>query len=135
MIFLNQSDYLGYLKNVSPALRQKIVILVVCEIALNEIALGENLLVLLTNAYAHRCHGELLYKCGHCMYYHWQKRTAERHVTDNHPGVKQYVRNVRQEAEKVGSTVVQLEGAHGGELCPMGAVLKNGVSSLGGKIS
>ena len=48
-----------------------------------------------------RCHGDMLYKCGHCLYYHWQKRTAEKHVAENHHGVKQYVRDVRLEAERV----------------------------------
>ena len=43
----------------------------------------------------------MLYKCGHCLYYHWQKRTAEKHVSENHHGLKQYVRDVRQEADKV----------------------------------
>ncbi len=44
-----------------------------------------------------RCHGELLFKCGHCRYYHWQKRTAERHVAEQHPAKKQFVRDVRAE--------------------------------------
>ena len=48
-----------------------------------------------------RCHGDMLYKCGHCLYYHWQKRTAEKHVAENHHGVKQYVRDVRLEADRV----------------------------------
>ncbi len=47
-----------------------------------------------------RCHGDLLFKCGHCRYYHWQKRTAEAHVADVHPERKQFVRNVRMEAEE-----------------------------------
>ena len=46
-----------------------------------------------------RCHGELLFKCCHCPYYHWQKRTAEKHVQDEHLGAKIFVRDVRHEAE------------------------------------
>jgi len=42
--------------------------------------------------------GELLFKCGHCLYYHWLKRTAEAHVAEDHPGLKQFVRHVRREA-------------------------------------
>jgi len=53
-----------------------------------------------------RCHGEMLYKCGHCLYYHWQKRTAEKHVAENHYGFKQYVRDVRLEAERVITVLV-----------------------------
>ena len=33
------------------------------------------------------------------MYYHWQKRTAEKHVSDEHPGQKIYVKDVRAEGE------------------------------------
>lgn len=44
-----------------------------------------------------RCHGDLLFKCGHCLSYHWQKRTAEAHVAQLHPGAKQFVRDVRAE--------------------------------------
>ena len=35
------------------------------------------------------------------MYYHWQKRTAEKHVSDEHPGQKIYVKDVRAEAELI----------------------------------
>ncbi len=39
-----------------------------------------------------RCHGELLFKCGYCVYFHWQKRTAEKHVAEVHPDKKLFVR-------------------------------------------
>lgn len=48
-----------------------------------------------------RCHGELLFKCAHCLYYHWQKRTAEKHVQDEHPGQKIFARDVRAEAVEI----------------------------------
>lgn len=48
-----------------------------------------------------RCHGDLLFRCGHCPYYHWQKRTAEKHVADEHPNRKQYVRDIRKEKEHI----------------------------------
>ena len=48
-----------------------------------------------------RCHGDLLFRCGHCPYYHWQKRTAEKHVQEHHPQRKQYVRDVRKEADLI----------------------------------
>ena len=40
-------------------------------------------------------------QCCNCMYYHWQKRTAEKHVSDEHPGQKIYVKDVRAEAEVI----------------------------------
>ena len=46
-----------------------------------------------------RCHGELLFKCGFCYFYHWQKRTAEKHATEQHPNKKLFVRNVREDEE------------------------------------
>jgi hypothetical protein len=46
-----------------------------------------------------RCHGDLLFKCAFCTYYHWQKRTAEKHVLEEHPGRKQMVRDVRKDVE------------------------------------
>ncbi|TRY71102.1 hypothetical protein TCAL_15037 [Tigriopus californicus] len=48
-----------------------------------------------------RCHGDLLFRCGHCHYFHWQKRTAEKHVADEHPNRKQYVRDIRKEKEQI----------------------------------
>ena len=46
-----------------------------------------------------RCHGELLFKCCYCSYYHWQKRTAESHVKEIHPKETIAVRDVRKDAE------------------------------------
>ena len=46
-----------------------------------------------------RCHGELLFKCCYCSYYHWQKRTAEGHVKEQHPSETIAVRDVRKDAE------------------------------------
>ena len=42
-----------------------------------------------------RCHADLLFKCPHCPTYHWQKRTAEKHVGDNHPNAKLMVLDIR----------------------------------------
>ncbi len=39
-----------------------------------------------------KCHGDMVFKCGHCLFYHWQKRTAEKHVAEHHPDKKQFVR-------------------------------------------
>ena len=47
-----------------------------------------------------KCHGELLFKCGHCLYYHWQKRTAEAHAAEEHATRKYFVKNVREDEEK-----------------------------------
>ncbi len=58
-----------------------------------------------------RCHGELLFKCGHCRYYHWQKRTAEAHVGEEHPERKQFVRNVRVEEQEKAAVKKQKEEA------------------------
>ena len=45
-----------------------------------------------------RCHAELLFKCAFCPYSHWQKRTAERHVAEEHPAKKKLaVRDVRKD--------------------------------------
>ena len=46
-----------------------------------------------------KCHGDMLFKCAHCNYYHWRKRTAEEHVKEDHPNQKLFVRDVRREAE------------------------------------
>ena len=46
-----------------------------------------------------KCHGELLFKCGYCTYYHWQKRIAEKHVGEEHKGRKMFVKNVREDQE------------------------------------
>jgi len=46
-----------------------------------------------------KCHGELLFKCGYCTYYHWQKRIADKHVAEHHEGRKQFVKNVREDEE------------------------------------
>merc|ERR1711915_230733 len=46
-----------------------------------------------------KCHGELLFKCGYCTYYHWQKRIAEKHVAEHHAGRKQFVKNVREDED------------------------------------
>ena len=46
-----------------------------------------------------KCHGELLFKCGYCTYYHWQKRVAEKHVGEEHIGRKMFVKNVREDEE------------------------------------
>jgi len=46
-----------------------------------------------------KCHGELLFKCGYCIYYHWQKRIAEKHVGEEHKGRKMFVKNVREDQE------------------------------------
>jgi len=45
------------------------------------------------------CHGDFLYKCSYCMYYHWQKRTAEKHISDVHKGKIVFVKDVRAEAD------------------------------------
>ena len=47
-----------------------------------------------------KCHGELLFKCGHCDYFHPVKRTAEAHAATEHANRKHFVRNVREEEEK-----------------------------------
>ena len=47
-----------------------------------------------------KCHGELLFKCGHCDYFHPVKRTAEAHAAEEHSSRKYFVRNVREEEEK-----------------------------------
>ena len=41
------------------------------------------------------------FQCFHCNYYHWQKRTAEKHVNEEHPTLKVYVRDVRAEFEQI----------------------------------
>ena len=38
------------------------------------------------------------------MYYHYIKRTAEKHVTEHHPGQKIYVKDVRAEADQIKKT-------------------------------
>ena len=43
--------------------------------------------------------GNFLYKCNYCMFYHWQKRTAEKHIVEKHPGKSVLVKNVREEYE------------------------------------
>ena len=47
-----------------------------------------------------KCHGELLFKCGHCDYFHPVKRTAEAHAAQEHPNRRYFVRNVREEEVK-----------------------------------
>ena len=47
-----------------------------------------------------KCHGELLFKCGHCDYFHPFKRTAEAHAAQEHANKKYFVRNVREEEVK-----------------------------------
>ena len=47
-----------------------------------------------------KCHSELLFKCGHCDYFHWQKRTAEAHAAEQHANRKYFVKNVREEEER-----------------------------------
>ena len=47
-----------------------------------------------------KCHGELLFKCGHCDYFHPFKRTAEAHAAEEHGNRKYFVRNVREEEIK-----------------------------------
>ena len=42
-----------------------------------------------------RCHSELLFKCGYCHYFHWQKRVAEAHVGSEHRTRKLFVKDVR----------------------------------------
>lgn len=32
-----------------------------------------------------KMHGPKLYKCGHCIYYHWQQQDIEYHLTEKHP--------------------------------------------------
>ena len=44
------------------------------------------------------------FQCFHCTYYHWQKRTAEKHVIDEHPAFKIHVRDVRSEFEQLKKT-------------------------------
>ena len=45
-----------------------------------------------------RCHGDLLFKCAFCPYSHYVKRTAERHVAEEHPAKKKLaVRDVRKD--------------------------------------
>ena len=51
-------------------------------------------LINFTKSFHLRCHGEMLFKCGYCVFFHWQKRTAERHVSDQHPDKKLFVRSV-----------------------------------------
>ena len=42
------------------------------------------------------------FQCFYCSYYHWQKRTAERHVNEEHPAAfKVFVRDVRAEYEQL----------------------------------
>ena len=45
-----------------------------------------------------KCHGELLFKCCYCSFYHWQKRTAEKHVKDTHTNKNVSVRDVRKDS-------------------------------------
>ena len=47
-----------------------------------------------------KCHGELLFKCGHCDYFHPFKRTAEAHAAEEHANRKYFVRNAREEEVK-----------------------------------
>ena len=47
-----------------------------------------------------KCHSELLFKCGHCDYFHWLKRTAEAHAAEEHATRKYFVKNVREDEEK-----------------------------------
>merc|ERR1740123_1091656 len=47
-----------------------------------------------------KCHGELLFKCGHCDYFHPFKRTAEAHAAEEHSNRKHFVRIVREEEVK-----------------------------------
>ena len=47
-----------------------------------------------------RCHGDLLLKCGYCLYFHWQKRVAEAHVGSEHPTRKLFVKDVRANKEE-----------------------------------
>ena len=45
-----------------------------------------------------RCHGDLLFKCAFCPYSHYVKRTAERHVAEEHPAKKKLaVRDARKD--------------------------------------
>ena len=46
-----------------------------------------------------KCHGELLYKCCYCPFYHWCKRTAEEHVKNDHETQSVTVRDVRKDNE------------------------------------
>ena len=48
-----------------------------------------------------RLHGEQLWRCPYCPYYHCVKRTAEAHVVEEHESRKQFVRNVREEQERI----------------------------------
>ena len=60
-----------------------------------------------------RCHGDLLLKCGYCLYFHWQKRVAEAHVGSEHPTRKLFVKDVRankEEKEKQALEKTEKEG-------------------------
>ena len=48
-----------------------------------------------------RLHGEQLWMCPYCPYYHCVKRTAEAHVGEEHEARKQFVRNIREEQERL----------------------------------
>lgn len=73
---------------------------------------GEDVRVVFEDLEFHlRCHGDLLFKCPHCEYFHWQKRTAEAHVAQVHPLKKLIVRDVRKEvALKAQSALLPTEG-------------------------
>ena len=45
-----------------------------------------------------KCHGELLFKCCYCPFYHWQKRTAEKHSKEEHPTKSIAVKHVRKDS-------------------------------------
>ena len=66
-----------------------------------------------------RCHGELLFKCAFCPYSHYVKRTAERHVAEEHPAKKKLaVRDVRKDVAEQASdgNPVSSRGVHLSEM-------------------
>ena len=48
-----------------------------------------------------RLHGEQLFRCPYCDYFHYVKRTAEAHVVEEHEDRKQFVKNVREDQERL----------------------------------
>jgi len=60
----------------------------------------EEVMVPLEDVQVHlNCHGDDLFKCSNCMYYHWQKRKVEKHGRDVHNGEVVVVQDVRAEAD------------------------------------
>lgn len=43
-----------------------------------------------------KMHGPLLYKCGHCVFYHWSEQEMELHLLDKHPNRSPWLIPVRK---------------------------------------